>query len=235
MRKTDDLRAAVSRADEVLGCAFTQCRYKPYRDGLPGRCQCGVIDVSANALEAVYKAAKAAVEEADIRRMVDGAMILPHDGDTRMFAEAFDEVCAHVRNASDESEPQIIPSLGLDLATLEPYLNRDVEFMGLRGTVRDLKMASSCMTLVEHRCEVTSISNDEVRAKWEATLGLDNVLKTCWCFRCLDEPSMGPFNPAMRRMILCPQCGNKRCPRATSHDNACSGSNESGQDGSRYK
>lgn len=73
------------------------------------------------------------------------------------------------------------------------------------------------------------------RAKWEATSELDNVLRICWCFRCLDEPSMGPLNPAVQRMIVCPQCGNKRCPRATSHDNACSGSNEPGQDGSRYK
>ena len=36
------------------------------------------------------------------------------------------------------------------------------------------------------------------------------------------------------RMILCPTCGNKRCPRANNHRNACSGSNEPGQAGSAY-
>jgi hypothetical protein len=36
------------------------------------------------------------------------------------------------------------------------------------------------------------------------------------------------------RMVLCPECGNKRCPRATDHRNACSGSNELGQAGSAY-
>lgn len=38
----------------------------------------------------------------------------------------------------------------------------------------------------------------------------------------------------MRRMILCPSCGNKRCPKATDHELLCSGSNESGQLGSIY-
>jgi hypothetical protein len=38
----------------------------------------------------------------------------------------------------------------------------------------------------------------------------------------------------MNRMFLCPKCGNKRCPRATSHREPCSGSNEPGQLGSRF-
>jgi hypothetical protein len=37
-----------------------------------------------------------------------------------------------------------------------------------------------------------------------------------------------------RRFIVCPTCGNKRCPKATYHDNACTGSNEPGQPGSSY-
>ena len=35
-------------------------------------------------------------------------------------------------------------------------------------------------------------------------------------------------------MALCPTCGNKRCPAAANHDNACSGSNDPGQPGSNY-
>ena len=38
-----------------------------------------------------------------------------------------------------------------------------------------------------------------------------------------------------RPFIVCPLCGNKRCPRATHHDNPCSGSNEPGQEGSWYR
>lgn len=35
-------------------------------------------------------------------------------------------------------------------------------------------------------------------------------------------------------MVLCPTCGNKRCPMATDAALACTGSNEPGQPGSRY-
>lgn len=36
------------------------------------------------------------------------------------------------------------------------------------------------------------------------------------------------------RFIVCPDCGNKRCPKATWHENACTGSNDAEQPGSRY-
>lgn len=36
------------------------------------------------------------------------------------------------------------------------------------------------------------------------------------------------------RMVLCQTCGNKRCPRANSCANACTGSNAPGQPGSAY-
>jgi hypothetical protein len=38
----------------------------------------------------------------------------------------------------------------------------------------------------------------------------------------------------MTRMIVCPRCGNKRCPHASDHRNACTNSNEPGQPGSVY-
>lgn len=34
---------------------------------------------------------------------------------------------------------------------------------------------------------------------------------------------------ASRGIVLCPTCGNKRCPHANDHRNACTGSNEQGQ------
>jgi hypothetical protein len=36
------------------------------------------------------------------------------------------------------------------------------------------------------------------------------------------------------RMIFCPECGNKRCPKASDHSFSCAGSNEPGQIGSIY-
>lgn len=58
------------------------------------------------------------------------------------------------------------------------------------------------------------------------------------CRKCADariEAGADPFSPAVRRMFLCPQCGNKRCPKATDHDLACTDSNEPGQQGSAYE
>lgn len=51
----------------------------------------------------------------------------------------------------------------------------------------------------------------------------------CWCESCDRDGDYWP------RMNLCPDCGNKRCPKATYHGQACSaGSNEPGQPGSSY-
>lgn len=51
----------------------------------------------------------------------------------------------------------------------------------------------------------------------------------CWCDCCRIERG-APRD----RMILCPDCGNKRCPKATDHRLACTNSNAPGQPGSRY-
>lgn len=48
----------------------------------------------------------------------------------------------------------------------------------------------------------------------------------CWCRTCR------PMVLNDMRFVVCPDCGNKRCPRANDHRNACTGSNEPGQEGS---
>ncbi|WP_227650364.1 hypothetical protein [Klebsiella pneumoniae] len=50
----------------------------------------------------------------------------------------------------------------------------------------------------------------------------------CWCRTCR------PVVLNDMRFVVCPDCGNKRCPRANDHRNACTGSNEPGQQGSAY-
>lgn len=50
----------------------------------------------------------------------------------------------------------------------------------------------------------------------------------CWCLTCR------PVTMNDMRFVVCPDCGNKRCPRANDHRNDCSGSNEPGQAGSTY-
>ena len=50
----------------------------------------------------------------------------------------------------------------------------------------------------------------------------------CWCRTCR------PVVLNDMRFVVCPDCGNKRCPRANDHRDACAGSNEPGQEGSVY-
>lgn len=53
-------------------------------------------------------------------------------------------------------------------------------------------------------------------------------LSNCDCHSCQ------PITMANNRMIVCATCGNKRCPHANDHRNACTGSNDPGQAGSAY-
>lgn len=54
-------------------------------------------------------------------------------------------------------------------------------------------------------------------------------LDSCWCHQCHHD--RGEW---VNHMILCPECGCKRCPHATHHDHVCTGSNDSDQPGSVY-
>lgn len=53
-------------------------------------------------------------------------------------------------------------------------------------------------------------------------------LPKCWCRACR------PITFDDMRFVVCPTCGNKRCPKANDHRNTCTDSNEPGQDGSAY-
>ena len=54
------------------------------------------------------------------------------------------------------------------------------------------------------------------------------VIPDCSCRTCR------PVTFTDSRFVVCPECGNKRCPHANDHRNACTGSNEPGQEGSAY-
>lgn len=58
--------------------------------------------------------------------------------------------------------------------------------------------------------------------------GNSQVIPDCWCRTCR------PITIRDMRFVVCPDCGNKRCPHANDHRNACTGSNEPGQEGSAY-
>lgn len=58
--------------------------------------------------------------------------------------------------------------------------------------------------------------------------GNSPVIPGCSCRTCR------PVTISDMRFVVCPDCGNKRCPHANDHRNACTGSNEPGQEGSAY-
>lgn len=66
-------------------------------------------------------------------------------------------------------------------------------------------------------------------------------LLNCECHRCIREHKLGTTGSwgwlplSSTKMILCPTCGCKRCPKASDHDLACTDSNEPGQPGSVYQ
>ncbi|WP_370967745.1 hypothetical protein [Enterobacter wuhouensis] len=54
------------------------------------------------------------------------------------------------------------------------------------------------------------------------------VIPGCSCRTCR------PVTMTDMRFVVCPECGNKRCPHANGHRHECTGSNEPGQEGSAY-
>mgnify|MGYP003349923036 CR=1 FL=1 len=82
---------------------------------------------------------------------------------------------------------------------------------------------------------------DQFDNNWDAIFKKKNETPAvekpdCYCYNCnKDYTEPGQYIPYVAtRMILCPECGNKRCPHATDHNNPCTDSNEPGQPGSRY-
>lgn len=81
----------------------------------------------------------------------------------------------------------------------------------------------------ESRCTIqTAPVLDSLPKIAESPSGNSPVIPDCSCRTCR------PVTFTDSRFVVCPECGNKRCPHANDHRNACTGSNEPGQEGSAY-
>ena len=56
----------------------------------------------------------------------------------------------------------------------------------------------------------------------------------CTCHLCVRDVMVNGIPYASTVMIVCSECGNKRCPKATDHNNDCTNSNAPGQPGSIF-
>ncbi|MDH0348121.1 hypothetical protein [Aeromonas dhakensis] len=78
--------------------------------------------------------------------------------------------------------------------------------------------------LVPLRTGLGFVRNFHIIDRIEKALGPSAA--SCWCQACR------PVTVDDMRLVVCPDCGNKRCPRASDHVYPCTGSNEPGQSGS---
>jgi len=81
-----------------------------------------------------------------------------------------------------------------------------------------------------------------IKSVWKNLIGQSNLATqqvnnyTCWCYNCLNKiTDENGWKKTYTTFIVCPDCGNKRCPKSTDHNLACTGSNNPGQPGSRYE
>lgn len=91
-------------------------------------------------------------------------------------------------------------------------------------------MVEPVTTAYKLRDAVETIRNSGIEIDAEKIFAERDALNTpdCWCRTCR------PVTISDMRFVVCPECGNKRCPHANDHRNACTGSNEPGQEGSAY-
>ncbi|MEC5375554.1 hypothetical protein [Pseudocitrobacter sp. MW920760] len=91
-------------------------------------------------------------------------------------------------------------------------------------------MVEHVTTAYKLRDAVDAIRNSGIAIDGEKIKAERDALNepTCWCHICR------PVTVTDMRFVVCPDCGNKRCPHANDHRNTCTGSNEPGQEGSAY-
>ena len=70
---------------------------------------------------------------------------------------------------------------------------------------------------------------DERMTAQQAVSGQIEHVVMCGCWECLAEMKEQTW-----QMVVCVECGNKRCPHAADHKNKCTNSNDTGQVGSIY-
>ncbi|HED1784777.1 TPA: hypothetical protein ACNIB8_000880 [Enterobacter hormaechei] len=122
----------------------------------------------------------------------------------------------HISSASDAFE---------DAHSLSPWL-------WVRSACRAAMLhgAEPVTTAYKLRDAVEVIRNSGIAIDAEKIFAERDALNAsdCWCRTCRQ------VTISDMRFVVCPECGNKRCPHANDHRNACTGSNEPGQQGSAY-
>lgn len=101
---------------------------------------------------------------------------------------------------------------------------------GMKEFAAMLQGAEPVTTAYKLRDAVETIRNSGIAIDAEKILAERDAFNApdCWCRTCR------PVTMTDMRFVVCPDCGNKRCPHANDHRHECTGSNEPGQEGSAY-
>lgn len=133
------------------------------------------------------------------------AMLQGADGNSPVIPDGLRLALSNAGIAAPESDEMLA-------ATCEKYIQELVTW------VKDRK---PFQTAAPDFREIVNSSTNNCRENAETST-------KCWCRTC------HPVTISDMRFVVCPECGNKRCPHANDHRNACTGSNEPGQEGSAY-
>ncbi|WP_449544178.1 hypothetical protein [Lelliottia nimipressuralis] len=174
-------------------------------------------------------------------------MVEDLDGDYVLW----DEVLPHLYRHAEYDKPQ--PLTTSERAELENYRSAQQavpEAISTRQAMAKLEAHEPCDSInvaykygwnacrsamlhgaenVESRCTIQNAPALDSSPKIaESPSGNSPVIPDCSCGTCR------PVTFTDSRFVVCSECGNKRCPHANDHRNACTGSNEPGQEGSAY-
>lgn len=151
------------------------------------------------------------------------------DGLSREMVKAHEEACAFpglrddLLQWVDKQEPKHA-ALTFAIDQLESSPWRSIETDGLPD-----ERFPMTLNYAEYNAIVLPLQSRIAELEAEVRQDCDN------CWKCLEGVVCDLGIPVTgSRMILCPICGNKRCPKASDHKLACTNSNESGQRGSVY-
>lgn len=153
------------------------------------------------------------------------------------YIKQIGEELEELRSTQDTTRPA--PVSVPDELSREEYKRRFMEEDNFDDTFRGgwnacraamLQGAEPVTTANKLRDAVEIIRNSGIEIGAEKIFAERDALNApdCWCRACR------PITLTDMRFVVCPDCGNKRCPHANDHRNGCTGSNEPGQEGSAY-
>jgi len=140
-------------------------------------------------------------------------------------AEAAQRASKQLRFGRDEVQP------GQDMPNHRRLRDEILDVLAVVGRLQEENLIDTIThsDVMEHRrAKQAKVDRMMALSRAQGRLAVETSAVPCGCYECSD------MQRRMSVMIVCLVCGNKRCPKATDHQHACTGSNEPGQPGSRY-